>query len=190
MPNDCIVISSVNNDYLRSDVIDDNSSNDINVDDGSIDNAVSNLDIASADIYTFDDNASSVSDIVTDSSDPNDIDDYVIDISVIDSNERSNVFGDSEDVGDSDCNDIIDDDSHVIDIYSDSIKDNDEISYIDSIDSDEVDDIVNSTDFDVNTTESYRKNCHPFHYVRPSMTIKQIKMMYSEGGGLCWKSIP
>ena len=135
MPNDCIVISSVNNDYLRSDVIDNNSSNDINVDDGSIDNAVSNLDIASADINTFDDNASSVSDIY-------------------------------------------------------SIKDNDEISYIDSIDSDELDDIVNSTDCDVNTTESYRKNCHPFHYVRPSMTIKQIKMMYSEGGGLCWKSIP
>ena len=67
LPNDCIVISSVNNDYLRSDVIDNNSSNDINVDDGSIDNAVSNLDIASADINTFDDNASSVSDIVTDS---------------------------------------------------------------------------------------------------------------------------
>ena len=159
-----VVISSVNNDYLRSNV------NDISVDDSSID--------ISVDINTFDDNAISFSDIAADSSDPDDIGDYVFDVSVDDSNERSNVFSDSEDFGDIDFNDITDDGSNVIDIYSDSINDNNEISYIDSIDNDGVDDIINSTDYDVNITKSYRKNCHPFHYVRPSMTIKQIKMMY------------
>ena len=195
-----VVISSVNNDYLRSNVNDisvddssidisvDDSSIDISVDDSSIDISVddSSIDISvddssidiSVDINTFDDNAISFSDIAADSSDPDDIDDYVFDVSVVDSNERSNVFSDSEDFGDIDFNDITDDGSNVIDIYSDSINDNNEISYIDSIDNDGVDDIINSTDYDVNIIKSYRKNCHPFHYVRPSMTIKQIKMMY------------
>ena len=143
----------------------------------------SGLDIAPHDINTFNSNASSVSDIEdcdTDSSDPDDIDDYVFDISVVDSTERSNVFIDSEDVGDSDCSDIIDNGIYGTNIYSDSIKDDNEISDIDSIYSNELDDIINSTYNNVNTTKSYRNNYHPFRYVVPTMTIKKIKEIYSE----------
>lgn len=154
-----IVTVLVNNDHLRSDVIDDNSSDSINFDDSPLDNVVSNLDIVSADINIFDDSASSVSNLddhVVDSSDPNAIDDCVIDSSVIDSTERSNVFSDSEDVGNSDCNDVIDDSSLSRSRYH----------------------IINSTYRNVNTTKSHRKNYHPFHHVRPIMTIQQIKSMY------------
>ena len=174
-----IVTVLVNNDHLRSDVIDDNSSDSINFDDSRLDNVVSNLDIVSADINIFDDSASSVSNVdiasadisifddsassvsnlddhVVDSSDPNAIDDCVIDISVIDSTERSNVFSDSEDVGNSDCNDVIDDSSLSRSRYH----------------------IINSTYRNVNTTKSHRKNYHPFHHVHPIMTIQQIKSMY------------
>ena len=178
-----ILTPSVNNDHLGSDVIDDDPSDNINDDDSSLDNAVCNFDIAPPDINTFDNNASSVSDIEdcdTDSSDPDDIDDYVFDISVVDSTERSNVFIDSEDVGDSDCSDIIDNGIYGTNIYSDSIKDDNEISDIDSIYSDELDDIINSTYNNVNTTKSYRNNYHPFRYVVPTMTIKKIKEMYPE----------
>ncbi|MDE5086585.1 MAG: hypothetical protein O4805_05285, partial [Trichodesmium sp. St16_bin2-tuft] len=176
-----ILTASVNNDHIGSDVIDDNPSDDINDDDSSLNGAAYNFDIVPPDINTFNNNASSVSDIDnydTDSSDSDDIDEYVFDVSIVDSNERSNVFNDSEDIGDSDCNDIVDDGIHATDIYSDSIKDDNEISYIDSIDSDELDDIINSTYHNVNTTKSYRNNYHPFRYVVPTMTIKQIKSMY------------
>ena len=123
----------MNNDHLGSDIIDDNPSDNINDDDSSFDNAVCNFDISSPDINTFDNNASSVGDIDdcdTDSSDP---DDYVFDISVVDSTERSNVFSDSEDVGDSDCIDIIDNGIYGTNIYSNSIKGDNEIGDIDSI---------------------------------------------------------
>ena len=175
-----ILTASVNNDHLGSDVIDDNPSDNINDDDSSLDNAVCNFDIAPPDINTFDNNASSVGDIDdcdTDSSDP---DDYVFDISVVDSAERSNVFSDSEDVGDSDCIDIIDNGIYGTNIYSNSIKGDNEIGDIDSIYSDELDDIINSTYNNVNTTKSYRNNYHPFRYVVPTMTIKKIKEMYPE----------
>ena len=178
-----ILTASVNNDHLGSDIIDDNPSDNINDDDSSLDNAVCNFDISPPDINTLNDNASSVSDIDdydTDSSNPDDIDDYVFDISVVDSTERSNVFIDSEDVGDSDCSDIIDNGIYGTNIYSDSIKDDNEISDIDSIYSDELDDIINSTYNNVNTTKSYRNNYHPFRYVVPTMTIKKIKEMYPE----------
>ena len=149
----------VNNDHLRSDVIDDNSSDSINFDDSRLDNVVSNLDIVPADISIFDDSVSSISNLddhVVDSSDPNAIDDCVIDTSVIDSTERSNVFSESEDVCNSDCNDVIDDDSLSRSRYH----------------------IINSTYRNVNTTKFHRKNYHPFHHVCPIMTIQQIKSMY------------
>ena len=178
-----ILTALVNNDHLGGDIIDDDPSDDINDDDSSFDNAVYNFDIAPPDINTFNNNASSVSDIDnydTDISDSDDIDKYAFDFSIVDSNECSNGFSNSEDVGDSDWSDIIDNEICAADIYSDSIKDDNEISDIDSIDSDELDDITSSTYHNVNTTKSYRNNFHPFRYVVPTMTIKKIKEMYPE----------
>ncbi|MDE5069613.1 MAG: hypothetical protein O4861_09435 [Trichodesmium sp. St16_bin4-tuft] len=89
---------------------------------------------------------------------------------VIDSSDRSDVADNSEDVGKSDYSDIIDDGNDIIDTDSDSIKKNNEISYLDIIDRDEIGDIIDSTYRNVNTTKSYYKNYHPFRYVHPTMT--------------------